>query len=94
MPVYTTQTWSISGEYTFERDGYTLLNPAITVSSVTFAANNTVHLSLIVKEDGGVYEHRSHANYTNTSGDVNVDAVVNAAMAAEFPTATVTPPLA
>jgi hypothetical protein len=94
MPVYTTQTWSISGEHAFENDGYTLLNPDITVSSVTFAANNVVHLALTVKEDGGVYEHRSHANYTNASGEVSIDAVVNAAMAAVFPTATVTPPLA
>lgn len=94
MPVYTTQTWSISGEYTFEREGFTLLNPDITVSSVHLGANNSVSISLTVKEDGGVYEHRAHASYTNESGETSIDVIVNSAMSAEFPTATVTPPLA
>jgi hypothetical protein len=94
MPLYTSQTWNISGEHTFQMDGFTLLNPAMTVENIHIGANDYVNISLSVKEDGGVYQHRAHLSYTNESGETNIDAIVNSAMSAEFPTATVTPPLA
>lgn len=89
---YTTQTWSIAGEHTFENNGYTLLNPSITVRTVTLSGNN-VNISLIAKEDGGVFEHYAHANYTTDGIESDIDVIVSAAMASVFPTATVTPEL-
>ena len=85
---YTTKTWSIAGEHTFQNNGYTLLNPAMTVRTVTFNGNN-VSVSLIVKEDGGVFEHYANANYTTDGNESNIDTIVSAAIAFEFPTATV-----
>jgi hypothetical protein len=79
---YTTQTWSIAGEHTFENNGYTLLNPAMTVRTVTLNGNN-VNISLIVKEDGGVFEHYANANYTVDGSESDIDVIVSA-----FPTAT------
>jgi hypothetical protein len=84
---YTTQTWSIAGEYTFQNGGYTLLNPAMTVRTVTFNGNN-VNISLIVKEDGGVFEHYANANYTVDGSESDIDVIVSAAMTQAFPTAT------
>jgi hypothetical protein len=86
---YTTQTWSIAGEHTFQNNGYTLLNPAMTVRSVTFGPNNTVSISLVAKEDGGVFEHYANVNYTTDGSESNIDVIVSAAMAYAFPTATV-----
>jgi hypothetical protein len=86
---YTTQTWSIAGEHTFQNNGYTLLNPSMTVRSVTFGPNSTVSISLVVKEDGGVFEHYANANYTSDGVESNIDTIVSAAMTQAFPTATV-----
>jgi hypothetical protein len=91
--VYPQQTWTVQGEQVFENNGYVLLNPAIKVTSVTFSANNLVNLSLIATENSGVYKHYSSAAYDNVNGEKDVDVVVNAAMAAAFPAATVDPPL-
>lgn len=92
--VYPQQTWTVQGEQLFEQNGYTLLNPAIKVTSVTLGINSLVNLSLIATENGGVYQHYSNASYDNVSGETDIDVLVNAAMAAAFPAATVSPPLA
>ena len=91
--IYPTQTWSITGEYNFDNGGFKLLNPAMTVRSISIGANNNVSVSLTVKEDGGIYEHYTAVNYNNAAGEANLDVLVNAALAAAFPTATVTPEL-
>lgn len=91
--VYPQQTWTVQGEQAFEQNGYTLLNPAIKVTSVTLSANNLVNLFLVASENGGVYQHYSGASYDNVSGETDIDVLVNAAMAAAFPAATVDPPL-
>lgn len=90
--VYPQQTWTVQGGQEFDNI-YTLLNPAIQVTTVTFQSNNIVNLSLVAKENGGVYQHYSNVTYDNVSGEKDVDVVVNAAMAAAFPAATVDPPL-
>lgn len=92
--VYPHQTWTVQGEQRFEQNGYTLLNPAIKVTSVTLGSMNLVSLSLLATENGGVYLHYSNASYDNVSGETDIDVLVNAAMAAAFPAATVSPPLA
>jgi len=94
MPIYTTQTWTIAGEHNFDNGGFKLLNPSMTVRSVSLGNNNTVSVALCITEDGGIYEHYSSANYTNSAGATDIDVIVNAAMASAFPTATVTPELA
>jgi len=43
---------------------------------------------LIVKEDGGVFEHYANANYTVDGSESDIDVIVSAAMASAFPTAT------
>jgi hypothetical protein len=90
--LYPTQTWTVVGEQIFDNN-YTLLNPAIKVTAVTFQQNNMVNLSLVATENGGVYKHYSYTNYDNVSGEKDVDVVVNAAMLAAFPSATVQPSL-
>lgn len=92
--LYPQQTWTVTGEQTFENGGYILLNPAIKVTQVVFQAANRVSLSLLSTENGGVYHHIASCSYLNQSGETDVDLIVNAAMAENFPDATVDPPLA
>lgn len=92
--LYPQQTWSVVGEQVFDNGGYTLLNPSMKVTNVTFGANNLVQISINAHENNGVYTHHAYITYDNVVGETDVDIIVNAAMAASFPTSTVTPPLA
>ena len=82
---YQSKSWSVSGEKEFE-NAMTLLNPTITVNQVVINGDN-VFLGLTIKENGGVYDHAFNIQYANTAGTTDIDAVVNAAIAAAFPDA-------
>jgi hypothetical protein len=85
--LYTTKTWTISGEQEF--DGYfTLLNPQIKIQSVNFNNNTNVSISLEITENGGLFKHYAHLQYVNSANENNINTVVNAAVANAFPNAT------
>lgn len=83
---YQSKSWSISGEKEFE-NAMTLLNPTITVNQVVINGDS-IYLGLAINENGGVYDHAFNIQYANTSGSTDIDAVVDAAIAAAFPDAT------
>lgn len=91
--IYPTQTWAITGEWPFNQDQYVLLNPKIKVVGVYFGSGNTVSLALTATENNGVFVHQANVIYINSSGETDIDLVVNTAMEDNFPTAIATPPL-
>ena len=82
---YQSKSWSVSGEKEFE-NSMTLLNPTITVNQVVINGDN-VYLGLAINENGGVYDHAFNIQYANAAGTTDIDAVVDAAIAAAFPDA-------
>lgn len=85
--IYTTKTWTISGEQEF--DGYfTLLNPQIKVQSINFSNNTNVSISLEITENGGMFKHYAHIQYVNSTNEENINTVVSEAIADAFPNAT------
>jgi len=82
---FTSKQWTISGEHNF--GDFTLLNPVFTAKNLQIVEGN-VYLTLEVVENGGVFKHHAHVNYAGaTETDVNL--LVDAAVAAAFPAATV-----
>lgn len=81
---FTSKQWTISGEHNF--GDFTLLNPVFSAKNLQIVEGN-VYLTLEVVENGGVFKHHAHVNYAGaTETDVNL--LVDAAVAAAFPTAT------
>ena len=85
---YSTTTWSIAGEHTYENEGFTLLNPQMTIRSITVNVPNNYHFSLNMTEDGGVFKHNYWFNYTHDGEETDLEVIALAAMASKFPTAT------
>jgi hypothetical protein len=82
---FTTKKWTISGEHSFNE--FTLLNPIFSAKNLQIVDGN-VYLTLEVIENGGVFKHHAHVNYAGaTETDINL--LVDAVVAAAFPTATV-----
>lgn len=82
---FTSKQWTISGEHNF--GDFTLLNPVFTAKNLQIVEGN-VYLTLEVVENGGVFKHHAHVNYAGaTETDINL--LVDAAVAAAFPAATV-----
>jgi hypothetical protein len=82
---FTSKQWTISGEHNF--GDFTLLNPVFTAKNLQIVDGN-VYLTLEVVENGGVFKHHAHVNYAGaTETDVNL--LVDAAVAAAFPAATI-----
>jgi hypothetical protein len=82
---FTSKQWTISGEHNF--GDFTLLNPVFSAKNLQIVDGN-VYLTLEVVENGGVFKHHAHVNYAGaTETDVNL--LVDAAVAAAFPAATV-----
>jgi len=82
---FASKQWTISGEHNF--GDFTLLNPVFTAKNLQIVEGN-VYLTLEVVENGGVFKHHAHVNYAGaTETDVNL--LVDAAVAAAFPAATV-----
>jgi hypothetical protein len=82
---FTSKQWTISGEHNF--GDFTLLNPIFSAKSLQVVENN-VYLTLEVIENGGVFKHHAHVNYAAPS-ETDVNLLVDAVVAAAFPTATV-----
>jgi hypothetical protein len=83
---FQSKSWSISGEKEFE-NGMVLLNPSIVVNQVV-VAEQAVYLSLVIKENGGVFNHNFNIQYDNTGGITDLDTIVDSAVSAAFPDAT------
>jgi hypothetical protein len=81
---FETKTWSYEGQKEFDNGGFNLLNPTISVLSVTTQEGN-IYVTLKAIENGGVYMHHLNMQYNNSEGETNLDVVVDAAIAAAFP---------
>lgn len=87
MPqTFTTKRWSISEEQNFGE--FTLLNPEVKVLACQVLGNSAV-LVIEATENGGAFKHRSSVSYANPA-ETDINEIVDAAMTAAFPGATVT----
>ena len=85
---FESKSWSYTGEKEFENGGFTLLNPTVTVMSVSVQESN-VYISMKAVENGGVYQHHLNIKYNNAGGETNLDTIVDAAVAAALPDFTI-----
>ena len=83
---YQAKSWTISGEKEFENH-FTLLNPTLSIVQIVINGGD-IYLQLSATENGGVFVHNLNVKYSNTSGETNIDIVVDAAIANAFPDAT------
>jgi hypothetical protein len=81
---FESKSWSYTGEKEFENGGFTLLNPTVSVLSVSVQDSN-VYVALKAVENNGVYNHNLNIQYNNTGGETNLDTIVDAAVAAALP---------
>ena len=81
---FESKSWSFTGEKEFENGGFTLLNPTVSVLSVSVQGSN-VYVALKAVENNGVYNHNLNIQYNNTGGETNLDTIVDAAVAAALP---------
>jgi len=84
---FASKEWTISGEYTFNDQGITLLNPVITPRSLR-VKGEVVYVDFDLTENGGVYKHGTSVKYTTTTEN-NINDLVDDVVADAFPTATV-----
>ena len=80
---FETKTWSYTGEKEFDNGGFTLLNPTISVLSVTTQGEN-VYIAMEAVENSGVYKHHLNIQYNNSGGETNLDTIVTSAVGAAF----------
>jgi hypothetical protein len=83
---YQSKTWEVQGVKEFE-NSFSLLNPEIVVNQVVINGEN-IFLTLNIKENGGVFNHSYNIQYANGDGVTDIDSVVDSAIAAAFPSAT------
>jgi len=81
---FESKSWSYTGEKEFENGGFTLLNPTVSVLSVSVQDAN-VYIAMKAVENNGVYNHNLNIQYNNTGGETNLDTIVDAAVAAALP---------
>lgn len=81
---FESKTWSYTGQKEFDNGGFTLLNPTISVISVTTQTSN-IYIAMKAVENSGVYEHHLNVQYNNSGGETNLDTIVDAAVAAALP---------
>ena len=81
---FESKSWSFTGEKEFENGGFTLLNPTVSVISVSVQGSN-VYIAMKAIENNGVYAHNLNIQYNNTGGETNLDTIVDAAVAAALP---------
>lgn len=81
---FESKSWSYTGEKEFENGGFTLLNPTVSVLSVSVQEAN-VYIALKAVENAGVYNHNLNIQYNNSGGETNLDTIVDAAVAAALP---------
>jgi hypothetical protein len=81
---FESKSWSFTGTKEFENGGFTLLNPTVSVLSVSVQGSN-VYVALKAVENNGVYNHNLNIQYNNAGGETNLDTIVDAAVAAALP---------
>jgi hypothetical protein len=81
---FESKSWSYTGTKEFENGGFTLLNPTVSVLSVSVQESN-VYIALKAVENAGVYNHNLNIQYNNSGGETNLDTIVDAAVAAALP---------
>jgi len=81
---FESKSWSLSGTKEFENGGFTLLNPTVTVMSVS-VQQSIVYIAMKAVENGGVYNHHLNIQYNNAAGETDLDVIVDAAVAAALP---------
>jgi len=81
---FESKSWSFTGTKEFENGGFTLLNPTVSVLSVSVQSSN-VYIAMKAVENNGVYNHNLNIQYNNTGGETNLDTIVDAAVAAALP---------
>lgn len=82
--LFQSKSWSFTGEKEFENGGFTLLNPTVSVMSVSVQDAN-VYIAMKAVENAGVYQHHLNIQYNNAGGETNLDTIVDAAVAAALP---------
>ena len=78
------KSWSFSGEKEFENGGFTLLNPTLSVLSVSVQGVN-IYIAMKAVENDGVYNHNLNIQYNNVGDETNLDTIVDSAIAAALP---------
>jgi hypothetical protein len=81
---FESKSWSFTGEKEFENGGFTLLNPTVSVLSVSIQKSN-VYVAMKALENNGVYNHNLNIQYNNSGGETNLDTIVDSAVAAALP---------
>jgi hypothetical protein len=81
---FESKSWSYTGEKEFENGGFTLLNPTVSVLSVSVQESN-VYVAMKALENNGVYNHNLNIQYNNSGGETNLDTIVDSAVAAALP---------
>ena len=81
---FESKSWSFTGEKEFENGGFTLLNPTVSVLSVSVQESN-IYIAMKALENNGVYLHNLNIQYNNSGGETNLDTIVDAAVAAALP---------
>ena len=81
---FESKSWSYTGEKEFENGGFTLLNPTVSVLSVSVQESN-VYVAMKAVENNGVYNHNLNIQYNNSGGETNLDTIVDSAVAAALP---------
>ena len=81
---FESKSWSFTGEKEFENGGFTLLNPTVSVLSVSVQESN-VYVAMKALENNGVYNHNLNIQYNNSGGETNLDTIVDSAVAAALP---------
>ncbi len=81
---FESKSWSFTGTKEFENGGFTLLNPTVSVLSVSVQDSN-VYVAMKAVENAGVYQHMLNIQYNNAGGETSLDTIVDAAVAAALP---------
>ena len=81
---FESKSWSFTGTKEFENGGFTLLNPTVSVLSVSVQGSN-IYIAMKAVENNGVYNHNLNIQYNNSAGETNLDTIVDSAVAAALP---------
>lgn len=80
---FESKSWSYTGQKEFDNGGFTLLNPTISILSVTVQGDN-VYIAIKAVENSGVYAHQLSVQYDNSGGETNLDTIATSAINAAF----------